>query len=35
MGMTIYEVSVLRHKSGRTIDVATGLDGQNSVLRVQ
>jgi serine/threonine protein kinase len=35
MAMTIYEVSILRCRSGQAIDVVPGSDGQNPVLRVQ
>ena len=35
IGMTIYEVSFLRYKSGRSVEAALGFDGQNPVLRAQ
>lgn len=34
MAMTIYEVSFLRYRLGRSIDVVSGSNGQASVLRV-
>jgi len=35
MGMTIYEVSFLQYRSGRSVEVALGPDGQYPIFRVQ
>ena len=34
MGMTIYEVSFFQCRSGRRVEVVSGSDGQNTILRV-